>query len=221
MQVYYDLSEPIFVEALTHRSYVKEYPESGDHNERLEFLGDAVLQLCITDLLMSLFPDCREGDWTRMRHLLVDTVTLAELARELNLPTVVRLGRGERRDGGGNKDKLLADVVEALLGATYQTKGLETCQQIVAYHFTSRAHQVRYFVPAKQQLMEWCQTQYKTTPIYKVQRKEGPAHDSTFYVGVYIQDVCMATGSGSSKKSATNDAAVAAVKRLRQEGAME
>lgn len=221
MQLYFDVTDSTFVEALTHRSYIKEHPASGEHNERLEFLGDAVLQLCITNLLMSLFPDCREGDWTRMRHLLVDTVTLAELARELNLQTVVRLGKGEDRDGGRNKDKLLADVVEALLGATYQTKGLDTCQQIIDHHFTERAHQVRYFVPSKQQLMEWCQTQYKTTPIYKVQRTEGLAHECTFYVDVYIQDVCMATGSGSSKKIATNDAAVAAVKRLRQEGAME
>ena len=124
MQLTFDLNNPVYIEALTHSSYVKEHPEQGNHNEVLEFIGDAVLQLCITDVLVELYPNHREGDLTRMRHQLVDTKTLAALARELNLGEHIRLGLGEDRDGGRQKDRILANVVEALLGALYRLKGL-------------------------------------------------------------------------------------------------
>ena len=157
MSLFFDAENPLYLEALTHSSYVKENPKEGRHNEVLEFIGDAVLQLCITNLLVELYPNHREGDLTRMRHQLVDTKTLAEIARSLDLGEQIRLGLGEERDGGRDKDRILANTVEALLGAIYRLEGLEMCQQVVHHHFSEKAKQVRDAVPPKQRLMEWCQ----------------------------------------------------------------
>lgn len=220
MQLSFDLDNPLYIEALTHSSYVKEHPEEGGHNEVLEFIGDAVLQLCVTDVLVALYPECREGDLTRMRHQLVDTKTLADLARKLKLGEYIRLGLGEDRDGGRNKDRILANTVEALLGALYRLEGLSACQQTVRYHFLEKAKNIVDFVPPKQRLMEWCQKRYKTTPVYEVVDTTGPAHQSVFSVSVSINGEQMAIGSATSKKEARVAAAVAAVKRLCQEGAM-
>ena len=220
MLLSFDLQNPIYLEALTHSSYVKEHPEEGSHNEVLEFIGDAVLQLCITDVLVELYPNHREGDLTRMRHQLVDTKTLADLARELNLGEHIRLGLGEERDGGRHKDRILANTVEALLGALYRSEGLSACQQTIRYHFLEKARHVSDSVPPKQMLMEWCQKRYKTTPVYNVVETTGPAHQRVFSIGVWINGEQLAVGSGTSKKEATIEAAVAAVKRLCQEGAM-
>lgn len=215
-----DLQHPIYLEALTHSSYIKEHPQAGQHNEVLEFIGDAVLQLCMTNLLVQLYPDFREGDLTRMRHLLVDTKTLAAIAREVNLGRHLRLGVGESKDGGRDKDKMLANTVEALLGARYRLEGLDGCQRVVDYYFHSRALAIRDYVPPKQKLMEWCQKKYKTTPEYKVVEQSGADHERRYTVAVWIEGEELARGQGSSKKEGTNAAAVAAVKRLCQEGAM-
>lgn len=220
MQLFFDLNNPLYIVALTHSSYVKEHPEDGDHNEVLEFIGDAVLQLCVTDVLVALYPNSREGDLTRMRHQLVDTKTLAELARTLNLGKHIRLGLGEDRDGGRDKDRILANTVEALLGALYRLEGLTACQQTVRYHFLDKAKAIADFVPPKQRLMEWCQRRYKTTPRYDVVDTSGPAHQRVFSIAVWVNGEQLAIGSGGSKKEATNAAAVEAVKRLCHEGAM-
>ena len=221
MQLYFDVTVPLFLESLTHSSYIKDNPQAGNHNERLEFLGDAVLQLCVTDLLCSLFPECREGDLTRMRHLLVDTDTLVEIAIELDLGSKMRLGLGEEKDGGRQKPKMLANTVEAILGALYQLEGLEPCQRVIQHHFTERARRIRHYTPPKQILMEWCQQTYKTTPVYRLVEKQGPSHNPTFCIGVWINDEHIASGFGASKKVGTIQAAVAAVKRLSLEGVME
>ncbi len=220
MQLYYDLSKPLFVEALTHSSYIRQFPKSGSHNERLEFLGDAVLQLCVTDLLTTLFPECREGDLTRMRHQLVDTQTLADIARELELGLKIRLSEGEARDGGRDKDKTLANTVEAILGAIYTLDGLDNCHAVIRHHFSHRAEAVRYYIPSKQVLLEWSQRQYGTPPIYELIDQTGPAHQSTFQMGVLVDGEQLGVGFGRSKKESMNQAAVAAVQRLRQEGAI-
>ena len=143
MRLSFDVDNPVYLEALTHSSYIKEHPEEGAHNEVLEFIGDAVLQLCVTTVLVELYPNFREGDLTRMRHQLVDTKTLAELARDLKLGDHIRLGVGEERDGGRDKDRILANTMEALLGAVYRLDGLDRCQQIVHHHFSEKAKQIR------------------------------------------------------------------------------
>lgn len=220
MRLSFDVDNPVYLEALTHSSYIKEHPEEGAHNEVLEFIGDAVLQLCVTSVLVELYPTHREGDLTRMRHQLVDTKTLAEIARGLNLGAYIRLGLGEERDGGRDKDRILANTVEALLGAMYRVKGLDMCQEVVRHHFSEKAKQIRDAVPPKQRLMEWCQQTYKTTPEYRIVDTTGPAHRRVFSIGVWVDGDQLAIGSGTSKKGATIAAAVAAVKRLCQEGAM-
>lgn len=220
MKLSFDLEHPLYIEALTHSSYIKEHPNAGKHNEVLEFIGDAVLQLCVTDVLVGLYPALREGDLTRMRHLLVDTKTLASIAREVELGPFVRMGKGEERDGGQTKDRMLANAVEAILGALYRIEGLQACQAVVDHHFRERALQIEHFVPPKQRLMEWCQRTHKTTPEYKLIKTEGPPHMTVFTIGVWINGQHLASGTGTRKKEATVSAAVAAVKRLCQEGAM-
>ena len=220
MRLPFDVNTPLYLEALTHSSYIKEHPKNGRHNEVLEFIGDAVLQLCVTNVLVELYPSHREGDLTRMRHQLVDTKTLSAIARDLHLGEYIRLGLGEDRDGGRNKDRILANTVEALLGAVYRLHGLDICQQVVYHHFSEKAKQIRDAVPPKQRLMEWCQRKYKKTPEYRVVNTTGPAHQRVFSVGVWVDGTQLAVGSGTSKKEATISAAVAAVKRLCQEGAM-
>ena len=207
-------AESLFQQALTHASFCLENSEVRMDNEPLEFLGDAVLQLCMTDGLLDLFPEENEGDRTRMRHLLVDTETLADVARRLGIGPHIRMGRGEESDGGRNRDRMLANVFEALLGALYQTQGLDVCRDLVRLNFTERAEQVRHFVPPKQRLMEWCQQTHKQTPIYKEISRTGPSHALTFTIGVWICGEMVAKGSGQKKKEATIATAINALERL-------
>lgn len=206
--------EPLFQQALTHASFCLENPEFTQDNEQLEFLGDAVLQLCMTDLLLELFPDENEGDLTRMRHLLVDTPTLANVGRRLDIGRHIKMGRGEENDGGRNRDRMLANVFEALLGAMYQTQGLQVCQNLVRANFVARATEVRFFVPPKQQLLEWCQQTHQQTPVYKEISRTGPSHDLTFTMGVWICGELVAQGKGQKKKEATITTAINALETL-------
>ena len=196
------IEHTLILSAITHSSYAKEHPDSGSDNEILEFVGDAVLQLCVTDLLLSLFPGFSEGDPTRIRHQLVDTTTLASVARELQLGCLMRLGLGEERSGGRDRDRMLANVFEALLGALYQYFDLQTCQGVISANFTKRALSIHNVIPPKQFLMEWCQKKYQITPEYQEIDRQGPAHDPMFTVGVWINGTLTARGQGKSKKSA-------------------
>lgn len=205
------LENPLIQCALTHSSYVKENPDAGSNNEILEFIGDAVLQLCVTDLLVELFPEMTEGDLTRVRHQLVDTVTLASIARDLQLGSMIRLGLGEEQTGGRDRNRMLANVFEAILGALYRHFDLETCKEVINKQFKQRAMDVQTFVPPKQFLMEWCQKKYQDTPVYKEIERKGPSHSLTFTIGVWINGQLVAQGDGKSKKSAQMSAASNAV----------
>ena len=207
-------AESLFQQALTHASFCLENANVRTDNEQLEFLGDAVLQLCMTDVLLELFPEENEGDLTRMRHLLVDTETLADVARRLGIGPHIRMGRGEENEGGRDRDRMLANVFEALLGALYQTQGLDVCRDLIRLKFTEKAEQVRHFVPPKQQLMEWCQKTHQQTPVYKEISRTGPSHDLTFTMGVWICGELIAKGSGQKKKEATIVTAINALERL-------
>ena len=202
----------VLLQAVTHSSYVKEH--GGAHNELLEFSGDAVLQLCVSDLLLKMYPKHTEGQLTRMRHQLVDSVTLAEISRKLQLGCLLRLGKGEIRDGARDRDRMLANLFEALLGAVYQLYGLEVCQAIVQKQFSQKARDIADKVPDKQVLMEWCQKQYKTVPTYVLLREDGEAHDRIFTMQVWIQGSVVGEGTGTSKKEAQIAAAEDALHRL-------
>jgi ribonuclease-3 len=203
-----------YKEAITHTSFVFEQKKGQKEpdNERLEFLGDSVLQLCVSHLLCRQFPEFSEGQMTRVRHQLVDNPTLAVLSRNLNLGEVLRIGRGEERAGGRTRERMLSNVFEALLGAVYLELGIEACQEIIDFHFKSLAQKIAHHVPAKQVLMEWSQKTYAgKVPEYRFLRQEGKSHELNFVFGVLVNGELIAEGEGLSKKAAQIVAAEKAV----------
>lgn len=205
-------------QALTHPSYVNESREPGlmDY-QRLEFLGDAVVSLCLADLLSQQFPGLPEGDLSRLRASLVDQPRLAELAAQIGIAPRIMLGHGEEQDGGREKPSILSDVLEAVLGAIYRDGGYEAVKGVVARLYTSLLEHQKPGAPlgdAKSQLQEWLAAQHQGVPDYSLIVEEGPAHDRRFTVAVNLEGERIATGEGRSKKAAQQAAAKAALERL-------
>ena len=197
-------------QALQHRSYVNESrdPALGD-NERLEFLGDAVLNLVVSDLLMQFHPELREGDLSRCRAGLVNEAGLAAVARKLHLGQFLRLGRGEEQTLGREKDSILANTFEALVAAVYLDGGFAAAQDVIGVFFRESIRSTP--VPAaspdyKSTLQELVQQQYGTVPVYEIVGETGPDHDKTFSVQIRLSEMTVA-GSGKSKKNAEQEAA--------------
>lgn len=196
--------------ALTHRSYINEHPESIEDNERLEFLGDAILDFLVGEWLYHRYPEMPEGDLTRMRSALVHTQQLAEFSRILGLGRGLRLGRGEILSGGRERDALLCDEFEALIGALYLDAGLgkvkefvfpllkDASQDIIANHKTE---------DPKSMLQEWAQAQGYETPVYITCSVDGPDHSREFEVKAVVDENITATGRGRSKQAAEKNAA--------------
>jgi len=213
-------------QALVHRSYAHENPEEqrGD-NERLEFLGDAVLGLTISHMLLERFPDADEGTLSRMRASLVNEEQLARIAGELGLGDLLLLGKGEELSGGRSKPSILADAVEALLGAVYLDGGLEPAFGVIRRFFRAKLAQAeaqddplkRLDKDFKTQLQEVTQARMRLVPVYDVEREEGPDHDKTFYVTLSLAGQVMARGVGKSKKAAEQAAAREALMRLEED----
>lgn len=201
--------------ALTHRSSTID----GVNNETLEFLGDAVLALAMSDLLMARFPDAREGTLSKIRASLVSAEMLARKARELDLGRWLQLGKGEDRSGGRDKGSILAALYEAILGAVYADAGFEPARAIVAAHFAADVdvHRTVGFQDHKTQLQEMTQRLFRETPVYVVAEERGPDHDKQFALELRLGGECYARGVGRSKKSAEQAAAEAALARLRAE----
>lgn len=207
-----------YKEAITHTSFVFEQKKGckEPHNERLEFLGDSVLQLCVSELLCREFPKFSEGQMTRIRHQLVDNGTLAQISKSLDLGVVLRLGKGEERGGARTRERMLANVFEALLGAIYLELGLDACQGIIDAHFTQIAKNIAYQVPAKQVLMEWSQKMYGgQVPKYQSLGHRGKDHERIFIFGVWVNGEMVTQGEGRSKKQAQIAAAEKAVEILK------
>lgn len=204
-------------EALRHRSYVNENPPDGiPDNERLEFLGDAVLGLVVGHLLMRTRPELSEGDLSRTRATLVNEAQLAEMARSLELGDHLELGRGERRTGGADKNSILADAFEAVVAAIYLDGGFHAAFDFVRRHFDgliSGAEPTASDADYKSRLQEQVQLSRHITPTYRVVSEEGPDHDKTFTVAVSVGEL-EALGEGKSKKTAEQAAARAALERL-------
>ena len=201
----------IYICACTHSSFAREF--GGAHNERLEFLGDSVLQLLITELLLEQFPKESEGALSQMRHKLVNNSVLADCARSIQLGSLLRMGRGEENTGGRDRDKILANTFEACLGAVYIDAGLSVVRGIILFHFRDRMNRV-FYKNAKQRLHEWSQKKYHDVPQYREVSRAGPAHELIFYVSVSIQEEEIALGKGKNFKEATNSAAEEAVQKL-------
>ncbi len=205
--------------ALTHKSYHNENPENSlGNNERLEFLGDAVLGMIISDQLMRKMPDVSEGDLSRIRASLVNEALLAELALELTIDENIMLGKGERRTGGNEKPRLLASCLEAIIGALYVDGGFEAVENVVTSMFESKLGQVdissQFQNDYKTRLQERIQEHFKQTPIYDVIEESGPDHDKHFIVEVKIDERSLGQGAGSSKKQAAQEAARLALEGL-------
>lgn len=203
--------------ALTHRSYLNEHPEALEDNERLEFLGDAVLDFTVGAWLYNHFPEMPEGDLTRMRSALVDTVQLAEFARQLNLGSAMRLGRGEIQAGGRARTSLLCDTFEALVGALYLHAGLDAVLVFIEPLLETASDEIlllRKNEDPKSKLQEWAQSQGYPAPQYVTRGASGPDHEKVFDVAVMIKGTAYGSGSGHSKQIAAKAAAMDALAKL-------
>ena len=210
-------------EALQHSSFVNEQRDLGfEDNERLEFLGDAVLDLVISHMLMSDFPKTREGELSRMRATVVNESQLAAVAQHLGLGQHLLLGRGEVMSSGQEKSSILADALEAVFAAVYLDGGLSAAFEVIRQQFSEMIAQVSEGMGTedfKSRLQELVQVRYKTIPDYRVVAESGPDHDKTFKVCLRISDALITHGTGKSKKAAEQAAAGEALRELLNEGA--
>ncbi len=203
--------------ALTHKSVVSERGRAVAHNERLEFLGDAVLSLAVSHLLMAAYPDFPEGMLSKIRASLVNQKALAVVARRLELGAFLRLGKGERAGKGGEKDSLLSNAYEALLGAIYEDGGFGAAFSVIDTHFReaiAQAASADLFGDYKTALQEAVQNRLRIVPRYETVAEEGPDHAKCFHVEVWIGDKKIAVGTGKSKKEAAQEAAKTALERF-------
>lgn len=207
-------NRPLAVQALTHKSYSNEQLVFVEHNERLEFLGDAVLELAISDLVYRRYPEIPEGGLTRIRAEVVSEKGLAEIAGKLNIGKWLRLGRGELNSGGKHKPSLLADAFEALLGAVYCDGGFTAACLVIEKNFSDVIHlstRLRYGSDHKTCLQERLQARFNQLPEYRLSQVTGPDHSREFFTAVYFNDKLLGRGIGTSKKSAEQQAAAAAL----------
>jgi ribonuclease III len=208
----------LLIEALTHRSYLNEHREyGGSHNERLEFLGDAVLELAVTDFLFKRFPAKPEGELTSYRAALVNTVSLAESAQALNINEFLLLSKGESKDTGRARDVILADAFEAIIGAIYLDAGYEAAETFVKANLCSKIDDViakRTYQDSKSRFQEIAQEKRGITPSYETISEIGPDHAKVFTVGVFIGTAEIARGEGQSKQEAEQRAAQAGLDKM-------
>lgn len=207
----------LLARALTHRSYLNENQNALEDNERLEFLGDAVLDFVVGAWAYNHFPEMREGDLTRMRSALVRTDTLAEFARQLDLGSALRLGRGEVAAGGRERDNLLCATFEAIIGALYLDAGIPAVETFIAPLLIDASRKVinqEEIYDPKSTLQEWAQSHKLGTPRYTTIHMSGPDHAKTFTVEVRVNGKVYGQGEGSSKQAAAQVAAQAALEFL-------
>jgi ribonuclease-3 len=198
-------------QAFTHRSYLNENRGLNmEHNERLEFLGDAVLELVVTDYLFKKYPDKPEGDLTSYRSSLVNSITLAQAAKDLSMDDYLMLSRGESKDTGRARTYIMANTFEALLGAIYLDQGYEATRGFIEktiFHLIDEIVEKGLWMDAKSKFQELAQEKVGVTPSYKTMKEVGPDHDKQFTVGVYLGSELVVTGEGSSKQEAEQNAA--------------
>ena len=205
----------LLVMAFVHRSYLNENPDFHlSHNERLEFLGDAVLELVVTIYLYNEYPDKSEGELTSWRAALVNAKMLSLIAWDLELNDFLLLSHGEAKEEGKAREYILANTVEALIGAIYLDQGLKGSEKFVSDHMLIKLPQVlreKLFEDAKSRFQELAQEAVGITPTYEVLKEWGPDHEKNFIIGVYLEDNLVAKGEGSSKQEAEQGAATNAL----------
>ncbi|MEK9174439.1 MAG: ribonuclease III [Patescibacteria group bacterium] len=201
-------------QALIHRSWLNENPEAGlENNERLEFLGDAVLELAVTEHIYKNYPN-PEGDLTNWRAALVNYQNLSQVAGDLGINDFLMLSRGEAKDTGRARQVILANTMEALIGALYLDHGYKMAQKFVAEKILTGLEYIiknKLYKDAKSLFQEKSQDEFGITPTYRVLKEHGPDHDKIFEVGVYLNEELAGTGSGPSKQEAEQKAAESAL----------
>jgi len=211
--------ESLLKQALVHRSYLNEHPdfETG-HNERLEFLGDAVLEIVVTEFLYKKFVDTPEGDLTNWRASLVNAKMLYEISPTIGIEDYLYLSKGEARDKNKkSRQFILANTVEAIIGAMYLDQGIEAAKKFIIDKIVCNLDQVlanQVFLDPKSHFQEKAQENRGITPHYEILEEHGPDHAKIFTVGLYLDEELIATGEGSSKQEAQVDAATAGIKKL-------
>jgi ribonuclease-3 len=215
--LHYEFSdERLLRQALTHRS------AAGDNNERFEFLGDAVLQLVISDLVYRARPDASEGRLSRLRSFLVKDVTLAEIAVELGLGEHLILGSGEKKSGGHRRSSILADTVEAIIAAVYLDAGFDAAQQLIRRIFDKRLEELPVggeLRDSKSRLQEFLQSRQLPLPDYRTENVTGKAHKQSFEVSCTIAALDLtANGNGTTRRDAEQDAAGAMLAKIESQG---
>jgi len=207
-------SQKLLLEAFTHRSAVNEHSDIAAHNERLEFLGDAVLELIATEFLYNKFPEKPEGELTNLRSALVKGDNLAEVARKLNLGEFLFLSHGEAKSGGAEKDYILANTVEAFIGAIYLDLGLEKAKEFIEKWILVDLEEIikeGKHIDAKSEFQELAQDRMGITPHYEVVSESGPDHEKIFVLAAFLEDKKVGEGTGGSKKEAQVAAAADAL----------
>lgn len=208
----------LLVTALTHRSFVNESKTAHEHNERLEFLGDAVLELISSDFLFRNY-DYPEGVMTALRAALVRTESICEAGKELGYEPLVRLSKGEKNGSERAHDVILADCFEAVIGAVYLDQGYETAKRLISEHILSKIEGILEdgsWRDPKSYAQELAQKIDGITPVYRTLKEEGPDHDKTFTVGLYVGESLKGTGTGHSKQEAQTEAAKETIRKYRK-----
>lgn len=212
-------NEELLIQAFCHRSYLNEHPEFLlPHNERLEFLGDAVIELVVTEYLFLEYPQKEEGTLTAWRSALVNAKTLSKIAQELEFGKYLLLSKGEAKEakkGGKSYLEILANTFEAFVGALYLDQGYKACQKFLEKYLLKELPliiQNKSFIDAKSRFQEIAQEKLRITPTYKILKEWGPDHNKHFVAGVYLGEELVAQGKGSSKKEAEEEAAKKALK---------
>jgi len=209
--------------ALTHRSYANENPELPGHNERLEFLGDAILGFLVGELLYRDYPQMSEAELTRLRSRLVDEEQLGKLGALMKLGELMRLGNGAAKDNGRTNPSLLNDTFEAIIGAYFLDQGIEVVAAYVQPLFKSLAEQLvneqsnfptTTFIDSKNKFQQWALANYQKPPTYKIIKESGPDHAKEFTAQVLVQGVVYGTGQGKRKQEAQKAAAEAALEKI-------
>ena len=211
-------NKELLKKALTHRSSVRDKTKS---NERLEFLGDAVLELVVTEFLINNYPTVDEGRLSKVRAASVNTKTLADIAKRLELFNYIIVGKSERKEGITYNDSILEDTFEAIVGAIYLDRGLGKARRFIEYHLSDTIKMIvenGIIFDYKTHLQELTQKKFGCLPTYVIVKEEGQEHNKTFYCDVYINDVKYGFGVGKSKKEAEKNAAKEAVEKLESSG---
>jgi len=209
------IDKKYLLSAITHRSYLNEHREATqEHNERLEFLGDAVLELVVTDYLYQKYPEKPEGELTAVRAALVNTVSLSDSAQRLGLNDFMLMSKGEAKDTGRARQYILANAFESCIGAIYLDQGYDAAKKFIGEQLfvkTDKIVEKKLWQDAKSRFQELAQERVSITPSYEMLSQEGPDHDRMFTIGVFLRTEKIAEGKGRSKQEAEQDAALNAI----------